>query len=181
MFKILINHKNIRFSARLSFSQPKNASVSPFGLFTDRNGRYSYPFIYFIFLSPRRVPPFLAWGDFHARSRFARSTIPEEKWGTTRSLSTSKIPYFFIYLKPEEVPLSGGASTCSHYREYTPAPHYYLNFFKNCFIILPHCYLTTSTPVLKIIIEPRVASSICKSLLVKRYVSNGTAGIKNNM
>ena len=23
----------------------------------------------------------LAWGDFHARSRFARSTIPEEKWG----------------------------------------------------------------------------------------------------
>ena len=29
---------------------------------------------------------FLAWGDFHARSRFARSTIPEEKWGTTRSL-----------------------------------------------------------------------------------------------
>ena len=25
-------------------------------------------------------------GDFHARSRFARSTIPEEKWGTTRSL-----------------------------------------------------------------------------------------------
>ena len=24
---------------------------------------------------------FLAWGDFHARSCFARSTIPEEKWG----------------------------------------------------------------------------------------------------
>ena len=23
----------------------------------------------------------LAWGDFHARSLFARSTIPEEKWG----------------------------------------------------------------------------------------------------
>ena len=40
----------------------------------------------FIFLSPRRVSPFLAWGDFHARSRFARSTIPEEKLGTTRSL-----------------------------------------------------------------------------------------------
>ena len=32
------------------------------------------------------VSPFLAWGDFHARSRFARSTIPEEKWGTTRNL-----------------------------------------------------------------------------------------------
>ena len=39
-----------------------------------------------IFLSPRRVSPFLARGDFQARSRFARSTIPEEKWGTTRSL-----------------------------------------------------------------------------------------------
>ena len=24
---------------------------------------------------------FLAWGDFHVRSCFARSTIPEEKWG----------------------------------------------------------------------------------------------------
>ena len=42
------------------------------------------------FLSPRRVSPFLAWGDFHARSRFARSTIPEEKWGTTRSLLVDK-------------------------------------------------------------------------------------------
>ena len=32
------------------------------------------------------MSPFLAWVDFHARSRFARSTIPEGKWGTTRSL-----------------------------------------------------------------------------------------------
>ena len=38
--------------------------------------------------SPRRVSPFLAWGDFHARSRFAPSTILEEKWGTTRSLES---------------------------------------------------------------------------------------------
>ena len=28
-----------------------------------------------------RVSPFLAWGDFHARSRFARSTIPWGKMG----------------------------------------------------------------------------------------------------
>ena len=28
-----------------------------------------------------------AWGDFHARSRFAHSTIPEKKWGTTRSIT----------------------------------------------------------------------------------------------
>ena len=34
-----------------------------------------------IFLSPRRVSPFLAWSDFHARARLAGSTIPEEKWG----------------------------------------------------------------------------------------------------
>ena len=33
------------------------------------------------------MSPFLAWGDFHARLRFARSTIPEDKWGTTRSLT----------------------------------------------------------------------------------------------
>ena len=30
--------------------------------------------------SPVRLA-FLAGGDFHARSRFAHSTIPEEKWG----------------------------------------------------------------------------------------------------
>ena len=35
----------------------------------------------------RGVSPFLAWGDFHARLRFACSTISEEKWGTTRSLT----------------------------------------------------------------------------------------------
>ena len=33
----------------------------------------------------RKMRPFLVWGDFHARLRFARSTILEEKWGTTRS------------------------------------------------------------------------------------------------
>ena len=33
------------------------------------------------------VSPFLAWVDFHARSRFVRSTIPEEKRWTTRSLA----------------------------------------------------------------------------------------------
>ena len=34
--------------------------------------------------SPSRLA-FLAWDDLHARSRFARSTIPEKKWLTTRS------------------------------------------------------------------------------------------------
>ena len=32
------------------------------------------------------MSPLLAWGEIHARSRFARSTIPEGKRGTTRSL-----------------------------------------------------------------------------------------------
>ena len=36
-------------------------------------------------LSPPRVT-FSRMGDFHSRSRFARFTIPEEKWGNTRSL-----------------------------------------------------------------------------------------------
>ena len=31
-------------------------------------------------LCPPRLE-FFAWGDFHARSRFASSTIPDEKWG----------------------------------------------------------------------------------------------------
>ena len=39
-----------------------------------------------VFLSPRRVSPFLAWGDYQAPSRFACSTVPEDKWGTTPSL-----------------------------------------------------------------------------------------------
>ena len=34
---------------------------------------------------------YLAWGDFHARWRFARSAIPEDKWGTTRSLVSTSV------------------------------------------------------------------------------------------
>ena len=40
------------------------------------------------------MSPFLAWDDFHARSRFAFSTIPTEKWGTIRSLETTILVYF---------------------------------------------------------------------------------------
>ena len=35
-------------------------------------------------------------GDFHARSLFARSTIPEEKWGTTRILVQQLISLFIF-------------------------------------------------------------------------------------
>ena len=38
----------------------------------------------FVLTRCARRSPFLAWGDFHARARFARSTILEEKWGTNR-------------------------------------------------------------------------------------------------
>ena len=41
------------------------------------------------FLPP--VSPFLVWGDFHAHSRFVRSTIPDEKWGTTLSLRQGRL------------------------------------------------------------------------------------------
>ena len=41
----------------------------------------------------RAMSPFLAWGDFQASSRFTRSTIPEEKWGTTRSPTRCKRLY----------------------------------------------------------------------------------------
>ena len=41
-----------------------------------------------------KVSPFLAWGDFHARSRFARLTIPEEKMGTILLLAWISSDYF---------------------------------------------------------------------------------------
>ena len=41
--------------------------------------------------NPSRVSPFLRWGDFHARSRFARSTVLEDKRGTTRNLKNNRI------------------------------------------------------------------------------------------
>ena len=40
------------------------------------------------------MSPFLTGGDFHAHSHFARPTIPEEKWGTTRSLEDSSVFFF---------------------------------------------------------------------------------------
>ena len=45
-----------------------------------------------------RVSPFLAWGDFHARARFAHSTIPEEKWGTTLGLKDlSPLQFLLVF------------------------------------------------------------------------------------
>ena len=44
------------------------------------------------------MSPFLAWGDFYARLRFARSTLPEEKWGTTRSLDIRSTQFTHRFL-----------------------------------------------------------------------------------
>ena len=48
------------------------------------------------------MSPFLAWGDFHARPPFDRSTIPEEKWGTTRSLDLLTISKTYTSHLPKE-------------------------------------------------------------------------------
>ena len=45
----------------------------------------------------QHVSPFLAWGDFHAHLRFARSAIPEKKWESTRSLWPSAHVSSLIY------------------------------------------------------------------------------------
>ena len=62
----------------------QQSSIFPQGYQSERNAsaRENYP----TREKARRVSPFPAWGNFHARSRFARSTIPEGKWGTARSL-----------------------------------------------------------------------------------------------
>ena len=54
-------------------------------------------------ITPPRVAFSRVGGDFHARSRFARSTIPEEKWGTTRSLTGiwSRVLDMRAYLRPK--------------------------------------------------------------------------------
>ena len=47
-----------------------------------------------IFLSPRRVSPFLAWGDFHALSRFARWPNKWSKVTTLEDKPRSEWPFF---------------------------------------------------------------------------------------
>ena len=64
VFKIWINHKTKPFTQL--FSQPCNASVSPFWAFTNRNDSFPHPFIYFnkwnpnslIHLKPENGIPF---------------------------------------------------------------------------------------------------------------------------
>ena len=52
----------------------------------------------------RKMRPFLVWGDFHARLHFARSTILEEKWGTTRSLGHLG-PFIHLGIKWPDEPI----------------------------------------------------------------------------
>ena len=58
------------------------------------------PFFSGIVERAKREFAFLAWGDFHARSRFDRSSIPEEKWGrTTSSLLAVSTSLYSVRLK----------------------------------------------------------------------------------
>ena len=91
-FQIIWQHKHL-ITSRLSLI-PIKRLYEDFRWFKGAQSRLSYLLrsvwkakTIFIFFSPRRVSPFLPWGDFHARSRFARSSFPEDKWGTTRSLA----------------------------------------------------------------------------------------------
>ena len=59
---------------------------------------------YLFLLHFRKMRPFLAWGDFHTRLRFARSTILEEKWGTTRSLG-HLAPFIHLGIKWPDEPI----------------------------------------------------------------------------
>ena len=63
----------------------------------------------------RGVSPFLARGDFHARSRFAHSTIPEEKWGTSRSLLWQPWPEWSSDQAPVVQTLDNAIHRLNHY------------------------------------------------------------------
>ena len=63
----------------------------------------------------RHVSPFLAWGDFHARSGFARSTIPEEKWRTSRSLLWQPCPEWSSDQAPVVQTLDKAIHRLNHY------------------------------------------------------------------
>ena len=69
------------------------------------------------------MSPFLTWGDFHARSRLARSTISEEKLGTTRSLDPGN-PMSQPELKLDENKVFGSNFVLlSNSRFWTLKPH----------------------------------------------------------
>jgi len=101
----LIAFKNVAELLKLSFSNKPVSNESGVFIFTflhltgttfpDTGSPYQLTIpVQIQRQTPTVSPPrlaFLAWGDFHARSRFARSTIREGKWGTTRSLSNSPL------------------------------------------------------------------------------------------
>ena len=58
--------------------------------------------------------------DFHARSRFARSTIPEEIWGNTRSLSleqTHQMQSYVIDFRKTYYQLLSKIFSCASWRK----------------------------------------------------------------
>ena len=57
--------------------------------------------------------------DFHARSRFAHSTIPEEKWGTTRSLRLKINRKKYLYKFPAQKHVSFRKYSNLNFRVFT--------------------------------------------------------------
>ena len=76
------------YSGRVEEAKRERAWESPHARRDNTRGGKSWE------KSPHRVLPLLAWGDIHARSRFALSSIPEEKWRTTRSLARGRLGCF---------------------------------------------------------------------------------------
>ena len=118
-----------------TFLQPKNASFSPLivGLFTDRNARFPFPFIY---TSTSEITI-----SFYIRSNTALHLIITDSllclWGKkafTFSLNSSHlirtlsmapsvlgINGVWLYLKPEkDAPVKGEPPGIGHYWEYSP-------------------------------------------------------------
>ena len=76
------------------------------------------------------------WGDFHARSRFARSTIPEQKWGTTRSLRAVKTLYTLSVKRKSSIIVYEGSRTGRTRLENSWISEFFFNAFKVLEILL---------------------------------------------
>ena len=76
---VFTSHRGYGLLLLINMSMLSSISVLPF-----YGNRYYFSgmlLINFRLYHHTRERPFLVWGDFLAPSRFARSTIPEEKWG----------------------------------------------------------------------------------------------------
>ena len=116
------------------------------------------------------------WGDFHTRSRFARSNIPEGKRGTTRSISKCHVSYL-IRVAVSIFPLCWGASRWTE-----PVPGY-LTFIPLFPVraIQVSCQLQTITFTHLLYTQLALVTHVIKtvsSLLAVNQVSKPTTTLK---